>query len=73
MYCAAGLRDIGISQRANPVQNGSTCIVAGDATGTACTSVAKHKILHKHGAAGRACRSMAQHKSLHKHGVQKSS
>jgi len=31
MYCAASLRDIGISQRANPVQNGSTCIVAGDA------------------------------------------
>jgi len=31
MYCAVSLRDIRISQRANPVQNGSTCIVAGNA------------------------------------------
>ena len=32
IHCAASLHDIRISQRANPVQNGSTCIVAGDAT-----------------------------------------
>ena len=47
IYCTASLRDIGISQRANPVQNGSTCIVAGDAAGRACTNVAQHKSLHK--------------------------
>jgi len=70
---AASLRDIEISQRANPVQNGSTCIVAGDEAGRACRRVAKHKSLHKRGAAERACRSVSQHKSLHKYGVQKSS
>jgi len=31
MYCAASLRDIRLSQRANPVQNASTCIETGDA------------------------------------------
>ena len=84
VYCAASLRDIGISQRANPVQNGSTSIVAGDAAGRACKSVAQQgepakawrsrKSLQKRGAAERACKSMAQQawrrrKSLHKHGT----
>ena len=70
MYCAASLRDIGISQRANPVQNGSTSIVAGDVAGRACKSVAQQeepakawrsrKSLQKCGAAERACKSVAQ-------------
>jgi len=79
MYCAASLRDIRISQRANPVQNGSTSIMAGDAAGRACKSVAQQgepakawRSLQKRGAAGRACTSVAQHKSLDKHGVQNS-
>jgi len=65
MYCAASLCDIGISQRANPVQNGSTCIVAGDAAGRACTSLAQQeepaeawrsrKSLHKRGTVQEAC------------------
>ena len=76
MYCAASLRDIGISQRANPVQNGSTSIVAGDAAGRACKSVAQQgepakawrsrESLQKRGAAGRACKSVAQQKELAK-------
>jgi len=61
--------DIGISQCANPVQKGSTCIEA----------VCNRKSLHKRGAAGRACTSVTQQekpakalhrrKSLHKRGT----
>jgi len=68
MYCAASLRDIGISQRANLVQNGSTCIVAGDAASLCDIGISQRANPVQNGstcivagdAAGRACRSVAQ-------------
>ena len=68
MYCAASLRDIGISQRANPVQNGSTSIVAGDAASLRDIVISQCANPVQNGntsivagdAAGRACKSVAQ-------------
>ena len=68
MYCAASLRDIGISQRANPVQNGSTSIVAGDAASLRDIGISQRVNPVQNGstsivvgnAAGRTCKSVAQ-------------
>ena len=68
MYCAASLHDIGISQRANPVQRGSTCIVAGDAVSLHDIGISQRANPVQNGstcivagdAAGRACKSVTQ-------------
>ena len=68
MYCAASLRDIGISQRANPVQNGSTSIVAGDAASLRDIGISQRANPVQNGstsivagdASGSACKCVAQ-------------